>query len=311
MPTVSIIIPNHNYARYIGDAIRSVSAQTICDWECIIIDDASTDNSVTIIKQHIKSDKRFKLIELKTKSGVSVARNAGLDAARGEYIAFLDADDCYTDIALETLIHLAKTTNADMAGGRSHNIHPDFKFIANTNARMSIADFTATNNPADFLILPKHLNWCWIWRRIYRRDFIGDTRFLPEFKTFGDDLTFMLDLCHRAKLCAECNNICIYHRIHSNAITTSDFSISNFDWFPTYLEHISTNLLDKYSTTFWRYFFRATFGYLLMETIINPKRFNKHQSTAKQALIASCKYIPLRYLTFKQRIICRFLQCLK
>ena len=56
MVTVSIIMPNHNYGKYIADAIRSVMAQTISDWECIIIDDASTDNSVAVINKLIKKE---------------------------------------------------------------------------------------------------------------------------------------------------------------------------------------------------------------------------------------------------------------
>ena len=310
-PVVSIIIPNHNYAQYIGDAIRSVSAQTLKNWECIIIDDASTDDSVAVIRRHIKSDPRFRLIRMKKQSGVSVARNAGLDAARGEYVAFLDADDCYTDAAMETLLHLAKTTGADMAGGRSHNVHTEFKFIPNRKAQVAINNFAATGNPSDFLLLPKQFNWCWIWRRIYRRDFIGKNRFLPQFKTFGDDLCFMLDICHRAKICAECDTVCVYHRIHTNAITTGEFDNYRFEWFPVYFQHINETLLDKYSSAFWRRFFRATFGYLLIETVINPKRLNKCHAAAKAALIKSCAYIPRRYLRLKQRIICWFLLCLK
>ena len=89
-PIVSIIIPNHNGEQYIDDALTSVSAQTEKNWECIIIDDASTDNSVQKIKQYIRDDKRFKLIQLSKNSGPAVARNAGLDAAQGKYIAFLE-----------------------------------------------------------------------------------------------------------------------------------------------------------------------------------------------------------------------------
>ena len=101
---ISIIVANYNYASFLPDALNSVLAQTIDNWECIIIDDGSTDNSVEIIKKYVKKDSRFQLIQI-PHSGVSVARNTGLDAARGEYIAFLDSDDW---LELNTYEKLAK-----------------------------------------------------------------------------------------------------------------------------------------------------------------------------------------------------------
>ena len=310
-PIVSIIIPNYNSERYVADALQSVSAQTEKNWECIVIDDASTDNSVKTIKKHIRGDKRFKLIQLKEKSGVSVARNAGLDAARGKYIAFLDSDDCYADTTLELLIQLIETTGADMAGGRSHLVNSDFKFKPNPRATYSIENFALSHSPTQFLLLPKRFNWCWIWRRIYKRELIGSTRFLPEFTGLGEDLTFMLDISHRAKSIAECTNICVYHRVHQNNVTRQKFSSDSFNWFPTYFKHMHDNLLDRYPTSFWKRFYQDQFRYLITETIIRPKVHNTAQAEAKQTIIESCKYIPRRYLRFKQRMLCRLLSCLK
>ena len=310
-PIISIIIPNFNGERYVSDALQSVSAQTEQNWECIVIDDASTDNSVKTIKKHIRGDKRFKLIQLKEKSGVSVARNAGLDAAHGKYIAFLDSDDCYADTTLELLIQLIETTGADMAGGRTHLVNNEFKFKPNPRATYSIENFATSYYASQFLLLPKRFNWCWIWRRIYKRELIGNTRFLPEFTTLGDDLAFMLDISHRAKSVAECNNICVYHRFHGYNITMQPFSVKNFDWFPVYFKHIHDNLLDRYPTSFWKKFYQDSFKYLIDETIIKSKTQNTAQAQAKQTLIESCKYIPRRYLRFKQRMLCRLLSCLK
>ena len=74
-PDVSIIIANYNYARFIGDALESILAQTLQNWECIIIDDASTDDSVKIITEYTNRDKRFRLIQQPKHMGVSAARN--------------------------------------------------------------------------------------------------------------------------------------------------------------------------------------------------------------------------------------------
>lgn len=309
-PTVSIIIANYNFAKYIGDALESVRVQSFRDWECIVIDDGSTDDSVKIIKRFCRRDARFRLIQ-KNHGGVSAARNAGLDIARGDYIAFLDSDDCFTDYAMEMLVHIARTTGADMIGGATTIVSDDFHFVPSKNISWSAHMTGGFQNPVAFLLMPQAHKWCWIWRRIYKRSLIGDTRFLPEFTGFGDDLTFMLDICWRAKSIIETGNVAVYHRAHIGTITNNVFSERNFEWFPTYFKHIHDNLLDKYDANFLCGFLRSAFNYLLMDTIFKSKHTNSFQSDARHALIESCKHIPRRYLTPKQRFLCWFLTCLK
>lgn len=311
VPKISIIIPNYNYARYLDDALSSVVAQTFSDWECIVIDDASTDDSVKIINKYVKRDKRFKLIQMPRKSGISAARNAGLDAARGEYIAFLDSDDCYTEYALEMLYKLAQSTDADMVGGQMIMAPYNYKFVKNENASYSIQAFDAGRDPSAVLLAPKSSNWCWVWRRLYRRDLIGDVRFSTEFTGAGEDLTFMLDICWRAVSIVETRNVSVMHRFHGASVMHSPFDVDKFVFFPAYFAHIRDKLLDKYSGEFWKYFFNGTFHYLLESTIVQPRLHKKLQSEAKAVLIESCKLIPLRYLRPKYRILCWYLRCLK
>ena len=207
VPDISVIVVNYNYAKYIGDALESIKCQSLKNIECIIIDDASTDNSIQIIRKYTQQDKRFILVQQTSHDGVSAARNRGLDIARGRYIAFLDSDDCFTEYALEMLLHMAETTGADMAGGATNIVADKFRFIPSKNHTWIPNISGSSNNPSRFLLAPLTSKWCWIWRRIYRRELIGDTRFRPEFKTFGDDLTFMLDICYRANLVVETQNI--------------------------------------------------------------------------------------------------------
>jgi len=91
-PLVTIIIPCYNQDQFLAETLQSVLAQTYANWECVIIDDGSTDGSARIAKQSVCSDTRFKYIWQENK-GVSVARNTGLANATGDYIQFLDADD--------------------------------------------------------------------------------------------------------------------------------------------------------------------------------------------------------------------------
>ncbi len=101
-PLVSIIIPVFNAERFLGVTLDSVKDQTYSNWECICIDDCSTDNSRNIVKSYVKNDHRFKLIEMKENKGVALARNEGIKSAIGDYIAFLDSDDVWLGNKLST-----------------------------------------------------------------------------------------------------------------------------------------------------------------------------------------------------------------
>lgn len=93
MPLVSLVIPAYNAARFLDATLGSVTAQTLKDFECIVVDDASTDDTQRIIRRWQTQDRRIRLIRQRANSGVSAARNAGLRSARGKLVAFLDADD--------------------------------------------------------------------------------------------------------------------------------------------------------------------------------------------------------------------------
>src|SRR5688572_1866005 len=89
---VSVIIPAYNAGPFISETLESVLAQTYSNWEVIVVNDGSKDNTENILKQYSEKDPRISFIS-KTNSGVSDTRNKGIDKAKGEFIAFLDADD--------------------------------------------------------------------------------------------------------------------------------------------------------------------------------------------------------------------------
>ena len=101
---VSIITPSYNSAKFISQAIESVLSQTYTNWEMIIVDDCSPDNSNEIVKKYCNKDSRIKLIKLEKNSGPAVARNRAIQEAKGRYIAFLDADDLWKPKKLEMQI---------------------------------------------------------------------------------------------------------------------------------------------------------------------------------------------------------------
>ncbi|HLS61201.1 MAG TPA: glycosyltransferase family 2 protein [Virgibacillus sp.] len=90
---ISIITPAYNAERFIGEAIESVLAQSYSNWEMIITDDCSSDQTIEIIKSYQQTDERIKLIQLAENSGSAIARNTSMDHASGSFLAFLDSDD--------------------------------------------------------------------------------------------------------------------------------------------------------------------------------------------------------------------------
>lgn len=108
---VSIITPSYNSEKFIEETIESVIAQTYTNWEMIIVDDVSTDNSIEIINNYAMEDSRIKLIQLEKNSGAAVARNTAIKNANGRFIAFLDSDDLWVKTKLEEQISYMKKNN--------------------------------------------------------------------------------------------------------------------------------------------------------------------------------------------------------
>ena len=110
-PLISVIVPAYNSEKFVGKCIESIQNNTYQNIEIIIINDGSKDNTAAVVSEYAKADPRVVLIN-KENGGVSKARNTGIDVATGEYIAFLDSDDCYMEHFLEMMVELSRKTNA-------------------------------------------------------------------------------------------------------------------------------------------------------------------------------------------------------
>ena len=112
MPKISVIIPVFNTHLYLEQCLKSVSEQTFTDWEALVVNDGSTDDSALIINKWIERDSRFHILS-QPNSGLSAARNTGLKHANGKYIFFLDSDDFLSPNALNDLYQVAKKERLD------------------------------------------------------------------------------------------------------------------------------------------------------------------------------------------------------
>lgn len=132
-PLVSVIMPAYNAADFIEEAIASVRAQTIEEWELFVIDDGSRDQSYELALSFGQIDPRIKVLRNKENMGVSKTRNRGIAMASGKYIAFLDSDDVWYPEKLQRQLEVLHSTNAaitycayEIIGPSGENVKPDY-----------------------------------------------------------------------------------------------------------------------------------------------------------------------------------------
>ncbi|TDW50206.1 glycosyltransferase involved in cell wall biosynthesis [Flavobacterium sp. 270] len=191
---VSIIIPTYNTEKFITATLQSVQNQSYQNWEMILVDDASTDQTVSIIEEFAQKDDRIKLFKLEKNSGNGFARNIALEKAAGKYIAYLDADDLWFPEKLEKQIQFLKDNNLHFTFSFYDCIDEEGKDL---NRRVEaplkltynqlffcnyVGNLTAIYNADYFgkIILPasqKRQDWR-LWLTILKQ--IGETKPVPE-----------------------------------------------------------------------------------------------------------------------------------
>lgn len=131
MPEVSIILPVYNGERYINRTITSVLQQTISDFELILIDDGSTDNTRELLYNWARKDSRIQLIENDCNMGVAEVRNKGIALAQGDYVCFIDSDDTWHSDKLERQLTFMKHNDSDFSCTAYAMVNEEGKFIKN------------------------------------------------------------------------------------------------------------------------------------------------------------------------------------
>ena len=136
-PLISVVIPAYNAEQFLDETLESVLSQTYENWECIIVNDGSTDNTESIAKKWCEKDARFRYF-YKENSGASDTRNLGIKKARGEYIAFLDADDILTSDNLEVRINVLIEQNVDLVATKLQHFTDKLPKVSKNNARQDV-----------------------------------------------------------------------------------------------------------------------------------------------------------------------------
>ncbi len=211
---VSVIVPVYNAARTLQASLDSIKAQTFRDFEVVFADDSSTDGTRQIIEQFARnSGIPCKILSQERNSGVAAARNRALDAAEGEFVAFVDADDTIAPQALERAITAVNAPDVDIVGW-------DWTLGFETNGRyMRQADYTT---PLEALkaLMGGTMRWN-LWLFLTRRSLLQDNgiRFI-DGANMGEDMMLMLKAFLHARKVVQ-----IHESLYSyNAVSTSSIS---------------------------------------------------------------------------------------
>lgn len=215
---VSVIIPTFNSAQFIAEAIQSVQLQSYANWEIIVVDDASQDATFAIVSKLIKADTRIKLYQQAVNSGTGVARNLGVEKAKGKYLAFLDADDLWKPEKLEKQLEWMQT----------HQLPFTFSFYE------CIDEEGKSLNKV--VQAPKNLSY----KQLFFCNYIGNLTGIYDIHFFGklpiatirkrQDWMLWLTILKKIKLAKPVPESLAYYRIRSNSISTAKVNLLQYNY---------------------------------------------------------------------------------
>lgn len=261
---VSIIIPTFNYGNYIAETLSSVRNQSYRDWECIVVDDGSTDDTKEIVEGFILTDNRFKYIYQEDK-GVSSARNFGIKTAKGDFIQFLDADDLLQTDKIKSQINaFTKNPAVDI-------VYNDVRFFDDNN-NLELRTSLSGKKPDSWL--PKisgkgkevvaqfcKINFLVMNSPLIKKNIFEKVGYFDESMKALEDLDFWMR-CALADcyFCFnEAENSFALVRVHSGSLSTQTklMNSGNFMFLEHTLSHKNCNpkcriiLVAKYVELFW------------------------------------------------------------
>ena len=215
---VSIITPSYNSSRFISQTIESVLSQTYQNWEMIIVDDVSPDDSNDIIEEYIKKDSRIKLIKLEKNSGPAIARNKAIKEAQGRYIAFLDSDDLWMPQKLEKQINFMQNNHYELTYTNYETMNEDGNKLDHT------------------IIAPSSLTY----KQLLKSNKIGcltvtyDTNrigkiYMPLIKK-RQDYGLWLNILKQVDKSYNINEVLGTYRIMSNSISSNKFDLIKYNY---------------------------------------------------------------------------------
>lgn len=225
---VSVITPTFNCGAYILETIRSVQAQTFDNWEMIIADDCSTDDTKEIVGQACEKDPRIKYVRLKTNSGAAVARTEAMKLAKGNYMAFLDSDDLWKPEKLEKQLAFMEENRYPFTATAYEKIDESGRKL---NKIVNVIDRTGYNR----LLLDCPIGNSTV---MYDVDKMGKFE-VPNIKKRNDDALW-LKMLKQEKYIYGLHEVLMEYRVRPNSISSNKLSLVKYHWkLYREIEHLS------------------------------------------------------------------------
>ena len=214
---VSIIIPVYNAEKFIGKTIESVLNQTYKNWEMLIFNDKSKDNSLKIIKKYSEKDERIKVVDSKENVGVVTARNKLIEIATGEFIAFLDADDYWKQNKLEKQIKFMRKNNALISCTEYTRVTEDEKEINDIIIKEIITYEDMLKN-----------NYLGCLTVVYNANKLGK-RYFKERKK-NEDYVLWLEIVKETKIIFGLKENLAFYRVLNNSRSSNKIKVAKDRW---------------------------------------------------------------------------------
>lgn len=224
-PLISVIVPVYNVAEYLPKCVDSILAQTYENLEIILVEDGTKDSSGMICDEYAKKDSRIKVIH-KENGGLSSARNAGMDIARGEYFGFVDSDDWIEPETYETLMALTLKYDADLVCAGRYDVD------GATGKRTIGLCPKKEESISPMEMLGRVFTWdgcdSAAWDKLYRRHLFDTIRY--PLGMYSEDIAIFYKLMEKANRVALCDKP-LYNYLHrENSITTARLSEKTFHY---------------------------------------------------------------------------------
>ena len=236
MAELSIVLPVFNVDPYLSDCLDSIAAQSFKDWECVLVDDGSTDFSGIICDSYSRKDSRFCVIHQENQ-GVSAARNAGIDAATAPLLAFVDPDDCISENFFSCLVGDLLVNGAEVAVSSFFYVTEQGQeeiYEAQNRIEQALKRRFPRRMPTNADVVSAlcgNFFSCTSWGKIFARELWGNARF-PVGIDLGEDMQTVLPVIARAKAAVCCPEARYYYRQRKksllNGTVTQERTIKDF-----------------------------------------------------------------------------------